>query len=65
MNSIFRNAEADENVRVKRKSFDASLILEKFRNFKFGTVDLKNLHLSIRFQFGDDKYYIPECVIEL
>lgn len=65
MNSIFRNSEADESEKVKRKSFDASLILEKYKNFKFGIADLKALHLSIRFQFGDDKYYKPECVLDL
>lgn len=64
MNSVYRNTE-NGNEYVKRKSFDASLILEKYRHFKFGVVALKNVHLSIRFQFGDDKYYKPECVVEL
>lgn len=64
MNSTFRNAD-DENENAKRKSFDASFILEKYRNFKFGIADLKNMHVSIRFQYGDDKYYKPECIIDL
>lgn len=62
MNSIYRNSDGES---MKRKSFDASFILEKYKNYKFGVVDLKTIHLSIRFQFGDDKYYKPECVIEL
>lgn len=65
MNTSFRHPETTDSDKVKRKSFDASQILEKYRDFKFGTVDLKALHLSIRFQFGDDKYYKPECIIEL
>lgn len=64
MNSIFRNSD-DSDDNVKRKSFDASLILEKYGNFHFGEADLKTLHLSIRFQTGDDKYYKPECIVEL
>lgn len=64
MNSRFRQFENLEET-TKRKSFDASLILEKYRNFYFGAAELNTVHLSIRFQFGDDKYYKSEFVVEL
>lgn len=66
MNSAFRVVEESAgNDTTTRKSFDASLILEKYKGIRFGTADLKSLHLSIRFQTGDDKYYKPECVVDL
>ncbi|XP_022914170.2 activating signal cointegrator 1 complex subunit 1-like [Onthophagus taurus] len=63
MNSRYRNAkisdERNNGRREQRESFDASFILDKYKNFYFGEADFKEIHLSVRFTTGDDKYY--EC----
>uniref|UniRef100_A0A0B7A270 K Homology domain-containing protein n=1 Tax=Arion vulgaris TaxID=1028688 RepID=A0A0B7A270_9EUPU len=40
-----------------RESFDGSHILQKFRDFKFGTHHVSSIHLSQRYSTGKDEYY--------
>lgn len=56
MNSLFRRGNA-QNERHVRESFDATYILQKYKNFRFGETDLNAVHLSIRFVNTDGKYY--------
>lgn len=64
MNSLFRQASS-ENAKSKRESFDASFILEKYKTFYFGEVNLSDVQLSVRFSTGDDRYYQAAAVIPL
>ncbi|KAJ8979794.1 hypothetical protein NQ317_007705 [Molorchus minor] len=47
----------DQKYHEKPETFDASDILEKFRNYEFGTVEFNTIHLSTRFTTGEGKYY--------
>lgn len=60
MNSIFR---MDEN--KKRTTFDASFILNKFKNYYFGTAVLQSIDLSVRFTTSSNGYYNSEISISL
>lgn len=64
MNSLFRQSSS-ENTKPKRESFDATYILEKFKTFQFGEVDLSNVQLSVRFTTGDDRYYKSAAIVPL
>lgn len=64
MNSLFRQSSSRE-AKSRRESFDATFILEKFKTFYFGEVDLSNVQLCIRFTTGDDRYYKAETVVPL
>ncbi|KAJ8926484.1 hypothetical protein NQ314_021151 [Rhamnusium bicolor] len=59
MNTNFRNADE------KCEHFDATYILEKFHNYKFGVVNFTSIQLSIRFTSGDDKYYDSALTIDI
>lgn len=58
MNSSFRKPEE------KQESFDAVDILKNFKDYYFGSVDFKNIHLSIRFT-GRDEYYEAAIVLNI
>nr|XP_023020114.1 activating signal cointegrator 1 complex subunit 1-like [Leptinotarsa decemlineata]XP_023020115.1 activating signal cointegrator 1 complex subunit 1-like [Leptinotarsa decemlineata] len=58
MNTSFRNSGE------KQESFDATNILRKYKNYYFGSVDLKNIHLSVRFT-GRNEYYESALVIDI
>ncbi|XP_044751202.1 activating signal cointegrator 1 complex subunit 1-like [Coccinella septempunctata] len=60
MNSLFRR---DEN--KSRKTFDASFIIDKYRDYDFGTAVLKSIDLSIRFTTAATGYYNSEISIPL
>lgn len=64
MNSRLRQTNS-ENTKTKRESFDATYILHKFKAFYFGKVALSNVHLSVRFTTGDDRYYQAAVVVPL
>lgn len=59
INTRYRSSEE------KRENFDATDILERYKDFYFGTAEFKNLHLSIRFTRGDNEYYEPALVLEI
>ncbi|KAL3280685.1 hypothetical protein HHI36_003922 [Cryptolaemus montrouzieri] len=52
LNSLFRKDGSD-----KRTTFDASYILEKYKNYEFGSGVFKSIDLSIRFSTGKNGYY--------
>lgn len=54
MNSMFRKRAQESNT---RESFDASYILQKFKNFYFGEAEFKEVSLVIRFTVAEDKFY--------
>ncbi|KAF5285749.1 hypothetical protein FQR65_LT02277 [Abscondita terminalis] len=55
INSLFR--KTDKNEKPPRRTFDATHILKKYKNYHFGDADLKFVHLSIRFTKSDNSYY--------
>ncbi|KAF5305208.1 hypothetical protein FQA39_LY09296 [Lamprigera yunnana] len=58
INSLFRKVEKqNQNEKVNRKTFDASLILKKYKNYNFGEANLNFIHLSIRFTKSEYSYY--------
>lgn len=59
MNTRYRNPEE------RNESFDAMDILKGYKDFYFGSVVFKKIHLSIRFTSGDNAYYEPALVLEI
>eukprot|EP00747_Dinoflagellata_sp_TGD_P082957 gnl/TRDRNA2_/TRDRNA2_161903_c0_seq1.p1 gnl/TRDRNA2_/TRDRNA2_161903_c0~~gnl/TRDRNA2_/TRDRNA2_161903_c0_seq1.p1 ORF type:complete len:392 (-),score=85.06 gnl/TRDRNA2_/TRDRNA2_161903_c0_seq1:92-1207(-) len=56
----------DDGSRGDRETFDASVLMERFGQVDFGTVQLKELQLSCLDEMGDDGYYrsllnVPIC----
>lgn len=78
INSSFRFAESQEssdrnemeNSQTKRKyekkrSFDAREILERFKNFHFGSFIINEIHLSRRKCYDESGFYKSSAVIKL
>ncbi|KOB66100.1 Activating signal cointegrator 1 complex subunit 1 [Operophtera brumata] len=63
INSKYRKTSDDAG--KKRETFDGSEILQRFKDFDFGVVELNQIHLSQRDSAGDDGYYQPTCVVSL
>lgn len=59
MNAKFRKIPGGrKNRNTKRKSFDASAIMEKFRDYKFGTCSLNSIKIAhISANPGSDGFY--------
>lgn len=53
----------DVSVRAQRETFDARNILKEFGDYNFGTYDLTEIHLSLRYSCGPNGYY--ECVYKI
>ncbi|KAJ8935076.1 hypothetical protein NQ314_013021 [Rhamnusium bicolor] len=49
----------------KRESFDATNIMEKYRNIEFGECNLDSIHLSLISSKGEDGFYKPLSVIKI
>lgn len=68
INSIF-GSDSDTNGGNGRKgdkdTFDASKILEKYREFHFGKIKIKEIHLSQRYTTGSNGYYEATSMIKL
>lgn len=47
------------------KNFDAMKILEKYGDFHFGKVRIKEIHLSQRYTGGSNGYYEASCIIKV
>ena len=61
MNTLKRlDNRPDATVKVERESFDARNILDRFGDFDFGTYDLQEIHLSLRYSVAANGYY--ECI---
>lgn len=63
MNTLKRQdnqADANAPVKTERESFDATNILSSFGAYDFGTYDLSEIHLSLRYSCAPNGYY--ECV---
>ncbi|KAG5885502.1 hypothetical protein JTB14_013520 [Gonioctena quinquepunctata] len=58
MNTSFRNADE------RQENFDATDILQKYKNYHFGPVEFRNIHLSIRFT-GRNTYYESAMVVDI
>lgn len=75
MNSRFSDhddaIEKDEAVdprdpnRQQRKTFDASKILSKYKNFYFGTMKISEIHLSQRYSKASNGYYEATGILKL
>ncbi|KAJ8916247.1 hypothetical protein NQ315_016387 [Exocentrus adspersus] len=50
---------------VKRVSFDASSIMEKYKDFVFGESDFDSIHLSLISSKGEDGFYKPLSIIKI
>ncbi|XP_063701969.1 activating signal cointegrator 1 complex subunit 1 [Culicoides brevitarsis] len=62
MNTKFLKNQ-EENSRVE--AFDATKILQKYGNFNFGRVKVKEIHLSQRHTSGTVGYYEASCIIKV
>ncbi|KAK5646307.1 hypothetical protein RI129_004771 [Pyrocoelia pectoralis] len=68
INSIFRKTDKQNKnteEKVGRKTFDASYILKRFKNYNFGEADLNFIHLSIRFTKSESSYYDALCTVSI
>lgn len=64
MNTIFiKNREETKDGKVD--TFDASKILEKYGNYDFGKMKIKEIHLSQRHTRGSNGYYEASCTIKV
>lgn len=63
INTKYQNSHLD---RQKQKNFfDARKILENYKNFHFGTIDLKEIHLSQRHTEAANGYYEASAILEI
>jgi activating signal cointegrator complex subunit 1 len=70
LNSLFRDnddaVEKDEaNRTTERRTFDASKILEKYRDFYFGEIIVSEIHLSQRYSKATNGYYEATGILKL
>lgn len=49
---------------VKRQSFDARSIMQKYKDYYFGTCNFDSIHLSLITTKGDDGFYKAISVIK-
>lgn len=72
MNTKYRKSESEPNSPAKkkkhwfekRKTFDASSIMQRYKDFYFGEVAFDSIHLSLISSKGDDGFYMPISVIK-
>lgn len=64
MNSLFRNHSSSDQEK-QRETFDATAILEEYKNYLFGECPFNNVHLSVRFTTDNNQYYKSETVVAL
>ncbi|CAH1183700.1 unnamed protein product [Phaedon cochleariae] len=57
MNTSFQGTE-------EKQTFDATGILQKYKNYSFGSVDFKDIHLSVRFT-GKNEYYDAAAIVNI
>lgn len=61
INSLFRKGDKqnknEKDKKQSRESFDATYILNKYKNYSFGSVPLKFVHLSVRYPKANNMYY--------
>lgn len=67
MNSRYRkrDSEAAGNNKKSRESFDASFILDKYKNYYFGEAEFSSVYLSVRFTTGDEQYYESAAAVSV
>ncbi|XP_045511187.1 activating signal cointegrator 1 complex subunit 1 isoform X1 [Colias croceus] len=70
LNTKYRGRREDDDDsmprnRGTRQTFDGTDILNKFKDYDFGVVQLTDIHLSQRQTIGPDGYYQPTCVINI
>lgn len=64
MNTKYRKVEGRKRTWGDRKrTFDASTIMQKYKDFHFGECDLNEIHLSWIAQIGDNGFYKPLSTI--
>uniref|UniRef100_A0A2L2YCP3 Activating signal cointegrator 1 complex subunit 1 n=1 Tax=Parasteatoda tepidariorum TaxID=114398 RepID=A0A2L2YCP3_PARTP len=49
----------------KRSSFDARPILQKFKDYEFGQMEVTEIHISTRHTGHNNKYYSPSALINV
>lgn len=77
MNSLFREnddaiekndvnlASKDDRDISKRITFDASKILKKYRDYNFGEITIKEIHLSQRYSKSTNGYYESTAILKI
>ncbi|KAJ3653586.1 hypothetical protein Zmor_012829 [Zophobas morio] len=66
MNSLFRKSDDfQREPGAKRESFDATYILDKYKDYYFGKTSLEKIHLSVRFTTTQSGYYQSAATITL
>lgn len=63
INSLFRESRAKDQ--GNRTKFDASEILKKYKDFYFGDINIKEIHLSQRFSKASNGYYEATGILKL
>lgn len=68
INTRYQAMEMPENqgkTRFPRITFDARKILEKFKDFYFGTIELTEFHLSTRHTEAENGFYEASAIIKI
>lgn len=65
---LYKNGEdgdADDSRIIKRKPFDATAILQRYKDFHFGTLTVKEIHVSKLGHKAPDGYYESAGILEI
>lgn len=65
INSLFGSESDPGDGKGERETFDASRIMEKYREYNFGKVVVKEIHLSQRYTTGSNGYYEATSLIKV
>lgn len=65
INSLFGGESDVSNGKADRETFDASQIMDKYRDYYFGKIVVKEIHLSQRYTTGSNGYYEATSMIQL
>ncbi|XP_060517084.1 activating signal cointegrator 1 complex subunit 1-like [Cylas formicarius] len=65
MNTKYRKVSGSPKRKCRRLSFDATKIIEKYKDYTFGQCNFDSIHLSHITSKGDDGFYKPVKIIKL
>lgn len=65
INSLFKDESTQNDSKGERLKFDARKILKKYENFNFGSLVLKEIHLSQRYSTACDGFYEATGIVKI
>lgn len=65
INSLFKDESLQDDSKGGRVKFDARKILKKYENHNFGSITLKEIHLSQRYSTACDGFYEATGIVKI